>query len=669
VASLLSSVTSSIVGFFAPLASAFRPSAPAARDGKRQRVAGSPVATFSRVEEEMLRRLEEAEAFHICPNTERASMKVTDHDRQRVVTLLLSMGWLEGKQGETKDSAKNQRIAAAAINQASAELGFTKPMVDIAYAQARAREWYAQFKDNKLDVRKDPNSGRRSLDDTYGFDRLRRLWRAAVKVNKDWASFGDLAGWIARYTVTSVVPVKISASSLLRWFVKHKGEVRRKISKPELSAGSKTKRVTWATEFLKLRGERKYYCYLDEKWFYLESRREKRKLLPRQPGETEEEAEHEHVSAQNRRFPMKRMYIGVVGEPLFWRDSSGKEWCFNGKVCLIPCVVQDKYKKATTHCAFCDGLDDNNQIVSAWHQTLGDDAAARLMTAAEARDKLAESFPLRDGVKERIVFVRVKKAKESASAGKKAKQRQLETLPEGQAFGDRFEEYFIRVQNKKGDTFEKDKNVDGAFMREVLFKQIGPAIRAAYRWLPKETPIYCQLDNAGGHGGTEVIEGYVKTMKERFNIVLLFQSPSSPDFNALDRGVWMCSQAAAAKLARDKRRDLKALNECVMKAWNDMSSTSITNICESVVTACEQALKCGGGNEKSERMRSKLKLGINLKTEPKNNQDGADSDSDEENEHGDEAEVDWWNDVSDDDSDVDDDLEDVVMDGAENVEI
>ncbi len=68
-------------------------------------------------------------------------------------------------------------------------------------------------------------------------------------------------------------------------------------------------------------------------------------------------------------------------------------------------------------------------------------------------------------------------------------------------------------------------------------------------------------------------------------------------------------------------------------------------------------------------MRSKLKLGINLKTEPKGIQDGAESDSDDENEHGDEAEVDWWNDVSDDDSDVDDDLEDAVMDGAENVEI
>jgi hypothetical protein len=595
-------------------------------------------------------------------------MKVTDHDRHRVVTLLMSMGWVQGKQGETKDSAKNQRIAKAAINQASAELGFTEPMVDLAYAQARAREWYLHFEENKLDVRKDPNSGRRSLDDTYGFDRLRRLWRAAVKVNKDWASFKDLASWIEGYTRNSPVPVKMSGTSLRRWFVEHKGEVRRKISKPQLSAGSKAKRVTWATEFLARRKERQYYCYLDEKWFYLESRREKRKLLPRQPGETEEEAEHEHVSTQNRRFPLKRMYIGVVGEPIFWRDRKGNLRCFNGKVCLIPCVVEDKYKKATTHCAFCDSLDDNNQIVSAWHQTLGDDATARLMTPAQARDKLAENFPLREGVKERIVFVRVKKAKESASAGKKAKQRQLETLPEGQAFGDRFEEYFIRVQNKKGDTVEKDKNVDGAFMRKVLLKQVGPAIRKAYHWVPRETPIYCQLDNAGGHGGTEVIKEYTAMMEDRFNIVLLFQSPSSPDFNALDRGVWMCSQAAAAKLARDKRRDLKALNECVLKAWNDMSSESIANICKSVVTACEGALTCGGGNEKSEKKRSKLKLGINLKTEPIDIQDGAESDNDEEIDQGEEADVDWWDDVSDDDSDVGDDLEDAVLDGAEIIE-
>jgi hypothetical protein len=130
--------------------------------------------------------------------------------------LLMSMEWLQGKQGETKYSTKNQWSAVAAINQASAEFGFTKPMVDIAYAQAREREWYADFKDSKLDVRKDPNSERRSLDDTYGIDRLRGLWREAVKVNKDWASFRDLAGWIAGHSRMTLVPLKLSSTLPLR---------------------------------------------------------------------------------------------------------------------------------------------------------------------------------------------------------------------------------------------------------------------------------------------------------------------------------------------------------------------------------------------------------------------------------------------------------------------
>jgi len=645
----VSSVASYVTGLFAQF-----PLASATRVDKKQRVEASPDASPTRTEKEMLRRLEEAEAFRILPNSERKSQKVTDHDRQRVVTLLLSMGWYLTKQGECKESAINQRIALAAINQASAELGFTNPMVETTYAQTRAREWYVKFKGNDLDVRKASNSGRHSLDDTYGFDRLRRLWRAAVKANKDWASFKDLARWIVRDTKDSAVPVKVSSSSLIRWFEEHKGESRRKISKPELSEKAKAKRVVWSTKFLGSRKLRRYYTYLDEKWFYLESRREKRKLLPQQPGETEEEAAHEHVSCQNRHFPLKRMYVGVVGEPL---PDQG----FNGKVCLIPCVIEDKYKKATTHCGFCDSLDDNNEVVSTWHEILGDEATARLMTPAQARDQLAAGVNLRDDVKERIIFVRVKKAKVAASAGVKAKQRQLETLREGQSFGDKYEEYFIRVQNKKGDKRSADTNVDGKFMKKILKEQIGPAIRKAYKWVPKEESIYCQLDNAGGHGSKEVIEGYVTMMKDRFNIILEFQSPSSPDFNALDRGVWMCSQAAAAKLARPLRRDFKSLHECVMKAWNGMSSTAITNICNSVVTACEESLKCGGGNEKSEKRRSSKKLGINLKTEPVDIQAGAESESDEENLHGDEAEVDWWDEVSDQDSDADDADEDDAL--------
>ena len=137
-------------------------------------------------------------------------------------------------------------------------------------------------------------------------------------------------------------------------------------------------------------------------------------------------------------------------------------------------------------------------------------------------------------------------------------------------------------------------------------------------------------------------------MKEKFNIICIFQSPSSPDFNALDRGVWMMIQAETAKLARNKRRDFALLHECVVGAWENMCGTKIQNICNSVGTACEAALKCDGGNEKSETTRSSKKNGLDLKAASYEEESGDESEDDDDDEK------DWWNIVSDDDFDVDD---------------
>ncbi len=62
----------------------------------------------------------------------------------------------------------------------------------------------------------------------------------------------------------------------------------------------------------------------------------------------------------------------------------------------------------------------------------------------------------------------------------------------------------------------------------------------------------------------------------------------------------------------------------------------------------------------------KLNLGIDLKTEPIDFQAGVESYIDEETKLGDEDDVRWWVDVSDDDSDVDYDVDDVILEGAEN---
>ena len=180
-----------------------------------------------------MKMIEMAEAMHILPNTERHSQTITDSDRIRVVTLSLEFGWFLTKQGQ--DSTLNKRIAVAAIRQASAQLGFLQPMVQPNRAQDNVRKWYLQFHEVKLDPLKKTNRGRASLEDMYGNERLVPLWREAVKANKDWASFKDLAAWICVRTQGMDVPVVASQSSLRGWFVNHKGKLRRMIWKPELS--------------------------------------------------------------------------------------------------------------------------------------------------------------------------------------------------------------------------------------------------------------------------------------------------------------------------------------------------------------------------------------------------------------------------------------------------
>jgi hypothetical protein len=58
------------------------------------------------------------------------------------------------------------------MNQLSAELGSTKYIFESTKSQVRVQEMYAKLVDSDLDVRMDPTSGRRSLNDTYGSTRF-----------------------------------------------------------------------------------------------------------------------------------------------------------------------------------------------------------------------------------------------------------------------------------------------------------------------------------------------------------------------------------------------------------------------------------------------------------------------------------------------------------------
>jgi hypothetical protein len=121
-----------------------------------------------------------------------------------------------------------------------------------------------------------------------------------------------------------------------------------------------------------------------------------------------------------------------------------------------------------------------------------------------------------------------------------------------------------------------------------------------------ELEIFLQFDNAGGHGTNVAKAAYTTMMWEKFKIRCVFQSPQSPEFNALDLGVWMTVQAAVNKLSRKLRMNMKSLTQCVEKAWDKLEESKLQSIVNYVAVTMQGCIDCGGGNEKCESRRSTI---------------------------------------------------------------
>ena len=72
--------------------------------------------------------------------------------------------------------------------------------------------------------------------------------------------------------------------------------------------------------------------------------------------------------------------------------------------------------------------------------------------------------------------------------------------------------------------------------------RVGQPIRSAYHWIPATKPRYLVTDNIQEHCADEAIEKYVSTLKDKYNIVTIFQVLPSPYTNVLDLGVWYAPQ-------------------------------------------------------------------------------------------------------------------------------
>jgi len=102
-------------------------------------------------------------------------------------------------------------------------------------------------------------------------------------------------------------------------------------------------------------GKKAYYCFLGEKWFYIQSRRKKLKVLPRGPHELEgaDKIPMERVSSHHH--ATKVMVLGVIADP----DDDHN---FDGKIYFTQVARSKKYDRATYSNNILDDLAVNSAL-------------------------------------------------------------------------------------------------------------------------------------------------------------------------------------------------------------------------------------------------------------------------------------------------------------------
>ena len=165
----------------------------------------------------------------------------------------------------------------------------------------------------------------------------------------------------------------------------------------------------------------------------------------------------------------------------------------------------------------------------------------------------------------------------------------------------------IKLFHKRpaGTVIKNDVSCDSEFMLRTMPK-VGAAIREKMPWVPREQPIYLQMDNAGGHGTKAAVGEYTQHLLDRHNIIIIHQSPRSPEVNALDLGLWRSLQSGVGKLHRDKRADPNIIATSVEQAWADLPSQTVANVFGRIPTVLELIAEDGGGNAKVEERRGEL---------------------------------------------------------------
>ena len=392
---------------------------------------------------------------------------------------------------------------------------------------------------------------------------------------------------------------------LMHWFNVKGGKERSAIEKPLDTPELIKSRLEWVRKWYDiLTNPNEVVTYLDEKWFYTTNRRRKIKTLP--PGVHEEVGDDEvpQPKIRSRRFPVKSMFLGVVGRP-------NEEHNFDGKILLKRVSEEVEMKQNSTNQNFTDDVLVNSDLKSGGWKEVIDDLN---ITPHDATDLIADAYGLEDAVRTRLIF------QYSTFIGNSGNKKTVTIDDNVVMAGINFRTHpskdsppraiepndlTLKVQMYAGDMVEKDCSCDSDFMLKVM-DDVGTAIREKYHWVSNEKECYLVMDNAGGHGTKAAIDEYVSYLLNNYNIVVVFQIPRSPYCNALDLGVWCCLQAAVEKRHQGRRCAVKALVNSVCETWDSEDiSQSITNVFGRLKKVLVLICEGNGSNKYVEAKRGK----------------------------------------------------------------
>ena len=126
-------------------------------------------------------------------------------------------------------------------------------------------------------------------------------------------------------------------------------------------------------------------------------------------------------------------------------------------------------------------------------------------------------------------------------------------------------------------------------------------------WVPKWNPIHLFMDNAGRHGTNEGKEQYEKILADKYNVILKWQVPQSPETNMLDLGAWMTIQSEVEYLHRHRMMNEDALAASVMQAFDEFDGyTKLEAIAKRWELVLDLIQEGKGGNELVETNRGTL---------------------------------------------------------------